>query len=104
MIQYLELMVFAARRGGSPWLEITMRFSARRHERQRLLTKSDKISTTFPSGKSTSALRRCGPKSHGSRRREAPNKHLSAPPPLFLRPTTLASPIEPSLSLFDDDE
>jgi Circularly permutated YpsA SLOG family len=74
-----------------------MRFSARRHERRRLLTRSDRASTTSPCRRSTSASRPCRLKSHGSRRREAPNKHLSVPPPPFLSSTSRAEAREPSL-------
>jgi hypothetical protein len=74
-----------------------MRFSARRHERWRLLTRSDRASTTFPCRKSMSASRPCRLKSHGSRRHEEPNKHLSVPPPPFLSSTSQAEALEPGL-------
>jgi hypothetical protein len=73
-----------------------MRFSARCHERQRLLAKSDRVSTTFPCRKLMCASQPCRLKSHGSRRREEPNKHLSVPPP-FLSLTSRAKAIEPDL-------
>src|SRR5271154_3712028 len=100
MILYSERVAFTAKRGGSPWLEITMRFSERRRGRWRLLTRSDRVSTTFLCEKSMSASRPCRPKSHGSRRHEEPNKHLTAPPPLFLSSKSRADAIEPDLTLF----
>src|ERR1700724_413415 len=56
-----------------------------------------RVSTTFPCRKSISASRPCRLKSHGSRRREVPNKHLSVPPPPFLSSTSRAEAIEPGL-------
>src|SRR5450631_727752 len=90
----LGFMVFMARGGGLLWLEITMRFLARRHERRCLLTGLGRASTIFPCRKSTSASRHCGRKSHDLRTREEPNKHLSAPPPRFLKATSRAEAIE----------
>src|ERR1700730_5739280 len=97
VIQHSGNLAFAVRRGDAQWLEITMRVSARRHERRRLLTRSDRASTTFPCRKSMSASRPCRLKSHGSRRREEPNKHLSVPPPPFLSSTSRAEALEPGL-------
>src|SRR5664279_2693795 len=86
-------MVFMARGGGLLWLEITMRFLARRHERRCLLTGLGRASTIFPCRKSTSASRHCRQKSQGLRTREEPNKPLSAPPPLFLKARSRAEAI-----------
>src|SRR5664279_744713 len=87
------VMVFMARGGGLLWLEITMRFLARRHERRCLLTGLGRASTIFPCRKSTSASRHCRRKSHGLRTHEEPNKPLSARPPLFLKSTSRAEAI-----------
>src|SRR5262245_51412479 len=80
------------KRVGLLWKQMTI-FSERHNGRLSLHTRSGRTSMISPRKKLPSALRSSKPKSPASRRREEPNRRLSAPPVHFLNLTGRAEAI-----------